>query len=65
MGYDILNEKGHSELEFMLMYLHKKFDIKFGYVLVNLGGILLIFLKPAEVFYILNQLTESSWKTFD
>ena len=22
-GYDILNEKGHAEIEFMLMYLHK------------------------------------------
>ena len=49
----------------MLMYLHKKRDIQFGYILVNLAGILLIFMKPAEVFYILNTITNESWDAFD
>jgi len=35
--FDFLNEEGKAHLEFILMYLHKKQNIKTGYILVHVA----------------------------
>ena len=47
---DFLTADAKSELEFMLMYINKKCSLKTCFFLSNLMQLLLIFLKPAEVY---------------
>ena len=47
---DFLTSEAKSELEFMLMYINKKMQLKTCYFLTNLMQLLMIFLKPAEVY---------------
>ena len=58
--FNLLTDHGAEELEFMLMYFNKKMDLKTCYLLPNLITILMIFLKPAEVYCIIDKLSVSS-----
>jgi hypothetical protein len=46
------------------MYLNKKMDIGSAYSLVQVTALLLIFMRPSEAFYIVDQLVKRSWQTF-
>ena len=54
LRYDILREEGKGELEFILTYLCKKYNVKMGYNLQHIGMVLLIFMMPSEVYCILD-----------
>ncbi len=47
---DFLTDEAKGELEFMLMYINKKMQLKTCFFLTNLMQLLMIFLKPAEVY---------------
>ena len=49
---DFLTQEAKSELEFMLMYINKKMQLKTCFFLTNLMQLLMVFLKPAEVYAI-------------
>ena len=59
-----LNEKGRSDLEFILMHLIKNQDIDAGYILVHLAGILMIYFHASEVYLILTKMIEISREIF-
>lgn len=59
-----LNEKGKSELEFILMYLIKNKTIDAGYIVVHLAGILMIYMHASEVFLILSKMIDMSVEIF-
>lgn len=46
------------------MYLNKKMDIQSAYCLVQVAALLLIYLRPSEAFYVVNELIKRSWSTF-
>jgi len=50
---DFLTQEAKSELEFMLMYINKKMQLKTCYYLANLMQLLMVFLKPAEVYAVI------------
>jgi hypothetical protein len=54
--YNFLNKEGRSELEFILMYLHKKQSLQSAHVLPHLAALLFLYLIPSEVFYVCNKL---------
>lgn len=56
LKFDILNETGKSELEFILAYLSRKYDLKNAYNLQHIGMVLLIFMLPGEVYCVLDTL---------
>lgn len=47
---DFLTEHAKGELEFMLMYINKKMQMKSCFFLANLMQILLVFMRPYEVY---------------
>lgn len=59
-----LNEKGRSDLEFILMHLIKNQSIDAGYILVHLAGILMIYFHSSEVYLILTKMIEISKEIF-
>ena len=48
-----MNQEAKSELEFMLMYINKKMQMRACFFLTNIMQMLLIFLKPAEVYAVI------------
>lgn len=64
LRYDILREEGKGELEFIISYLRKKYNIRMGYSLPHLGMILLIFMLPSEVYCILDKIIERTQEIF-
>jgi len=50
---DYLLDEAKSELEFMLMYINKKQNLRTCFFLTNLMQLLLIFLRPAEVYAVI------------
>ena len=58
--FNFLTEEGEAELEFILMYFNKKINLKSCFLLTNLVSILLIFLKPCEVYSIIDKLNQTS-----
>ena len=50
---DFLTDEAKGELEFMLMYINKKMQLKTCYFLANLMQMLMIYLKPAEVYAVI------------
>lgn len=64
LDYDILNEKGKHNLEMILSILFKEKGIKHSPLMATLANLLLVFMKPAEVYYVLNELACKSLETF-
>lgn len=62
LHYDYLTEAGVRELDFMLMYMNQKMAVKRVQFLGHLANILLIFLPPAEVFFLLKELVGRTGK---
>jgi hypothetical protein len=62
--YDILREEGKGELEFILSYLCKKYNVKMGYNLQHIGVVLLIFMMPCEVYSVLDIIIERTQEIF-
>ena len=58
LEYHHLNETGLKELEIMLALLFKEKHIKHAPMIVNVASLLLIFLKPSEVYHILLKMVE-------
>lgn len=50
---DFLTSEAKGELEFMLMYINKKMQLKTCYLLANLMQLLMVFLRPAEVYAVI------------
>ena len=53
---DFLTDEGKGELEFILMYLNKKVNIKTCFYLTHMISILFVFLKPGEVYCLIDKL---------
>ena len=62
LHYKYLSEFGVKELDFILMYMHQKLGVKRVQFLGHMANILLIFLPPAEVFFVLQQLVDRTGK---
>jgi hypothetical protein len=58
--FTYLTKEGESELEFILLYLIKKLNIKTGYIIAHVGQILFLFLKPAEVYCVIETMIDRS-----
>jgi len=50
---DYLTHDAKGELEFMLMYVNKKMNLRTCFFLTNLMQLLMIFLRPAEVYAVI------------
>ena len=57
---DFLTEEGKGELEFILMYFNRKVNIKTCFFLTHMISILFVFLKPCEVYCLLDKIHQSS-----
>ena len=57
---DFLTDEGKGELEFILMYLNKKVNIKTCFYLAHMISILFVFLKPGEVYCLIDKLHQGS-----
>lgn len=60
LDYDILNEKGMHDLEMILAILIKETGIKHSPMLVTVAHLLLVFMRPAEVYYVLSDMAVKS-----
>jgi len=58
--YTYLNEKGQHDLEIILALLFKERHIKHSPMMVTVASLLLIFLKPSEVYHVLAEMITSS-----
>ena len=64
LTYHYLNENGLNELEILLALLFQEKHVKHSPMMVQVASLLLIFLKPSEVFHVLSKLVESSQEAF-
>jgi hypothetical protein len=64
LEYGYLNEKGMHELEIILALLFKEKHIKHSPMMVSVASLLLIFMKPSEVYHVLLELINSSMEMF-
>lgn len=60
LSFNILSEKGKHELEMILTILFKERGIKHSPTIANFACLLLIFMRPSEVFYTLSKMAETS-----
>ena len=60
LEYSFLNEEGTHQLEIMLALLFKERQIKHSPMMVQVASLLLIFLKPSEVYHVLIALVNTS-----
>lgn len=60
LEYHCLNEKGLHELEIILSLLFKERHIKHSPMMISVASLLLIFMKPSEVYHVMSTLIESS-----
>ena len=56
--FDILSKKGKHDLEMILTILFKEIGIKHSPTIANFTCLLLIFMRPSEVFYTLSKMAE-------
>ena len=63
LEYHVLNQKGLDELEVILALLFKERQIKHSPLTIPVCSMLLIYLKPCEVFHIMSELLTSSHET--
>ena len=64
LEYGFLNEKGKHDLEIILSLLFKHRGIKHSPMLIPVGSLLLIFMKPSEVYFVLSHLVDTSEESF-
>lgn len=64
LEYHFLNEKGLHELEIILALLFKEGHIKHSPMMISVASLLLIFLKPSEVYHVMSELVHSSQEMF-
>jgi hypothetical protein len=64
LEYDFLNEKGIHELEIILSLLFKERNIKTSPMMVTIASILLVFMKPGEVYHVLSEMIKITQKDF-
>lgn len=64
LEYHFLNEHGSHQLEIVLALLFKERHIKHSPMMLQVAALLLIFMKPAEVYHILLDLVNSSQDVF-
>lgn len=60
---DYLTQEAKSDLEFMLMYINKKMHLRTCYFLTNIMQLLLVFLKPAEVYAVVEAMRIGTQET--
>lgn len=60
LEYAFLNEEGTHQLEIMLALLFKERHIKHSPMMVQVASLLLIYLRPAEVYHVLIALVNTS-----
>lgn len=59
LTFDLLNEHGQHQLEIILAVLFKERGIKHSPLIANVASLLLVILKPAEVYYLLMKLCDT------
>ena len=64
LSFNVLNDHGLHSLEMILSMLFKEKGIKHSPLIANVANLLLVFLKPAEVYYVLISLCKSSEELF-
>jgi|LauGreDrversion4_2_1035121.scaffolds.fasta_scaffold210906_1 hypothetical protein len=64
LTFDLLNEQGLHSLELVIALLFKEKGIKHSPLIADAANLLLVFLKPAEVYYLLIKLCEKSDELF-
>jgi hypothetical protein len=64
LEFHYLSEVGLKELEIILALLFKERHIKHSPMMVQVASLLLIFLKPAEVYHVLVEMINSSQEAF-
>lgn len=62
LRFDIMTEYGKNELEFILMYMHSVHGVQRVNLLGHIGNILLIYMKPSEVYQIFMKLVANTGK---
>lgn len=60
LQYSFLSEKGLHNLDILMSILFTERHIKHSPVLIQVGALLLLFLKPAEAYHVLIELVNSS-----
>lgn len=60
LQYSYLNAHGQEELEIVLALLFKERHIKHSPLMVSVASLLLLFMKPSEVYHILQHLLQTS-----
>lgn len=60
LQYTYLNAHGQEELEIVLALIFKEKQIKHSPLMVTVASLLLVFMKPSEVYHILQSLCQSS-----
>lgn len=63
LEYHCLNQKGLEELEIILALLFKERHIKHSPMMIPVASLLLIYLKPAEVYHLMAELVTQSFET--
>jgi len=53
-----------SELEFILMYINKKIRLTACFILVHIASLLMLFLRPAEVYVVIDKIVDQSKNSF-
>jgi len=53
-----------SELEFILMYINKKVRLNACFILVHVASLLMLFLRPSEVYVVIDKIVEHSKNSF-
>jgi hypothetical protein len=56
LEYHCLNQKGLDELEIIMALLYKERHIKHSPLMIPVTSLLLIYLKPAEVYHLVAEL---------
>jgi hypothetical protein len=56
LQYDYLNDTGLSRLELLMALLFKNHAITYSPMIIHIVGLLLIYLKPSEVYFVLSEL---------
>jgi len=64
LKYNFLNQKGEIELEFILMYINKKVKLGSAYILVHIASLLMLYLRPCEVYVVVDRIVEQSRNSF-
>ena len=62
--YNFLTDEGKGELEFILMYVHKKHSLTSNPLMPHIASLLFLYLDPVEVYAVLSCMIEETIAKF-